>query len=69
MFGIEPLTPAYGRVYTSLKAAQYDFDLDKDFKTSMGQYINKPQLTVDKVRVRYGKRLEKTGFLECKKKT
>lgn len=44
MFGTLPLGPAYGRDYSSRAAAQKDFDLDKDFTTAGGQYINKTQL-------------------------
>jgi hypothetical protein len=44
MFGIEPLSPAYGRKYTSKAAAQADFDANKDFTSCFGQYINKEQL-------------------------
>jgi hypothetical protein len=44
MFGTLPLGPAYGRDYSSVKAAQIDFDLDKDFTTASGQYINRAQL-------------------------
>ena len=45
LYGIEPLTAALGRSYTSIKVAQQDFNLGKEFKTVNGQYINKAELT------------------------
>jgi len=68
MFGLEPLTPAYGRDYKSLKAIQTDFDCNKDFKTAGGQYINKPQIVelgITRIRCRFGNLL-RTDFLEVK---
>ena len=44
MFGILPLTPAYGRNPKSRKAAQADLDAGLDWRTPSGQYINRPQL-------------------------
>jgi hydroxymethylpyrimidine pyrophosphatase-like HAD family hydrolase len=44
MFGISPLTPAYGRDYKSAKALKEDFEADKDFVTADGRYINKSQI-------------------------
>ena len=42
------LTPAYGRDYTSKKAAVADFVADKDFEDqsfdATGRYINRPQI-------------------------
>ena len=58
LYGIEPLTGAYGRSYTSIKAAQADFNADKDFRMCGGGYVNKPQLVeigVTMVDFRYGK--------------
>lgn len=58
MFGIIPLTPAYGRDYKSKAEIKTDLDADKDFKTATGQYINKSQLVglkLKSVTVRYGK--------------
>ena len=66
LFGLEPLQPAYGRDYKSLKQAQIDFNADKDFATAMGQYINKPQvvdMNMSQIRVRYDSN-RKTGFLK-----
>ena len=68
MFGVAPLTPAYGRDYKSLKTAQADFDADKDFNTAMGQYVNKPQLRnmgLKQIQVHFSK-LRKTGMLKVK---
>ena len=44
LYRIEPLLPAYGRKYISAADAQKDFDANKDFRTPLGQYINKTQL-------------------------
>ena len=68
LFGIEPLTPAYGRDYTSKKALLADFDKDKDFLMPSGVPINKAQLVqmgVKRIRVRYAK-LRKTDVIEVK---
>lgn len=57
LYGIEPLTGALGRFYTSIKVAQQDFNLGKEFKTSGNQYINKAELArmgVIMVDFRYG---------------
>ena len=40
MFGIEPLTPAFGRDYKSKKAAQADLDSGLDFRCIDGRYID-----------------------------
>lgn len=56
MYGITPLTPAYGREYKSKAAVQADIDADRDFLTSDGKPINKEQLArlgLKKVEVRY----------------
>ena len=68
MFGVEPLTPAYGRDYKSKREAQADFDADKDFMCASGQYTNRADLAQmypgkKKYRVRY-KRLTQVGFVE-----
>ena len=59
MFGISPLTAAYGRSYRSKAEIQKDLDGNKDFMTSGGQYINKEQLLEampgHEINVRYGK--------------
>lgn len=68
MYGVAPLTPAYGRDYKSLKAAQADFDADKDFNTAMKQYVNRPQikeLGLKQIQVHFDK-LRKTGMLKVK---
>lgn len=44
MFGITPLTPAYGRDYKNRAQVRQDLDASKDFLAANGQYINKPQL-------------------------
>ena len=44
MFGVLPITPAYGRAPNSRKAAQADLNNDLDWRASNGQYINRPQL-------------------------
>ncbi len=44
MFGLSPLSPAYGRDYASPKAAQADFDNGRDFMTAAGQYVGKLEL-------------------------
>jgi len=69
MFGISPLTPAYGRTYNSLKAVQDDFDAGKDFNTPFSGYINKEQLLgkTASIQVRYGKNLSKTAMLKVAK--
>lgn len=68
MFGLEPLTPAYGRDYKSLKAVQDDFDKDKDFMTPSGRATNRRDLVQmhpdkKKFRVRY-KRLTMVNFVK-----
>ena len=72
MFGVEPLLPAYGRVYNSLKAVQDDLDGGKDFRTPAGSYISLKELAsmgVTQIMCRYGKNgLTKTGMLKIKPK-
>ena len=58
MFGVTPLTPAYGRDYKSKKAVEADFNANLDFVTASGQYINKPQIVemgLKRVEIRYKK--------------
>lgn len=43
-FGLTPLTPAYGRDYTTAEAARSDLLAGKDFVTPSGRYINKAGL-------------------------
>ncbi len=67
MFGVSPITPAYGRDYKNLKEAQADLDADKDFMCLNG-YINRPQLVelgLRKIQVHF-KRKTKTGMLVVK---
>ena len=71
MFGITPLTPAYGRDYKSLALLKADLLAGKDFKTAEGRYINLPQLLelgLSSVQVRYGKGLTKTNVVALKGK-
>ena len=66
MFGVSPITPAYGREYKSLKAAQESLDRGEDFMTPFGQYVGVAELRtlkMSKIQVRYGKGLTKTGIL------
>jgi len=44
LFGISPLTPAYGRDYTNKKTLLEDFNANKDFLTALGKPINKEQI-------------------------
>ena len=69
LYGIEPIQAAYGRSYTSIKAAQADFDNDLDFIMANGSYVNKPQLVemgVTMIDFRYGKGNTKKDCLKCK---
>ena len=64
MFGILPLTPAYGRDYKKKADVLKDWNDNKDFKTSAGQYINREQFaTMDElpksnITIRYNKLTE-----------
>lgn len=65
LHGVEPLLPAYGRDYKSLREAQADLDAGRDFATPGHGYIGRQELLrmgVVKIRVRYRK-LTQTGFL------
>ena len=69
MFGVSPLTPAYGRDYKSLKALESDFNDLKDFKTPDGQAINKTDLLglkMTTIRVRWAN-IQKTAVIQIKK--
>lgn len=44
MFGLTPIIPAYGRDYASAKAAQADFDANKDFRAANGRYCSKADI-------------------------
>lgn len=69
LFGIEPLSPAYGAVYMSEKDAQEALDAGKDFSTPMSGYISKHDLLekgVKEIGCRYGKRLEKKTVLKVR---
>lgn len=66
MFGVAPLTPAYGRDYRTLREAQAHLDAGKDFVAATGQYIGLAELQhlgLREVRVRFA-RLTKTGVLK-----
>lgn len=68
MLGLEPLTPAYGRDYRSLRAAQADLDAGRDFQTPAGPYVGIEELRrigVRSIGLRYG-RLRKYGVLRVK---
>jgi hypothetical protein len=58
------VTPAYGRDYTTAKAAKADWNADKDFReTATGSYINKSgaaRLGLS-VTIRYAKSLTVTS--------
>lgn len=70
MFGILPLTPAYGRDYRSAKAVKEAFEKNLDFKTASGQYINlvniiddiakNPDKWPDEITIRYNKLMSVT---------
>lgn len=67
MFDVEPLVPAYGRDYKSIKQVQADFDAGKDFRTASGQHINKDDLKsmfphLKQIRARFNKFTD-TNFL------
>jgi len=73
MFGVIPLSGAYGRRYTSRAKAQVDLDAGKDFRTPMGQYINREDLIKrcgmkpgTKIEVRLGKNDERSAILTIK---
>lgn len=61
------LTPAYGRDYSSLKAAQADFDLGKDF--TVNSHLGSTKCSIrdfhgkGRIQVRYKNRSE-IGFLK-----
>ncbi len=40
MFGIEPLTPAYGRDYECAAQVKYDLERGTDFVCANGQYCS-----------------------------
>lgn len=56
---------AYGRSYTTLKAAKEDWATNKDFRSTEGPYVNKTdaeRMNLS-VNVRYGKNLGNVGTL------
>lgn len=58
MFGILPLSPAFGQDFPSKKEVEKDFNDNKDFRTSTGHSINKEQikgLNMKRVDVMYQK--------------
>jgi hypothetical protein len=63
MFGVMPLTPAYGRDYTSLGALMKDWEAGKDFVTVSGQYCSKRDFKYrELIQVRYNKQREVGEF-------
>ena len=67
MYG-EPLLPAYGRDYKSLREVQEAFDADVDFLTAQKLATKMSELRemhpgVKKFRVRY-KKLQETGYVK-----
>lgn len=68
MFGVTPLSPAYGRDYKFKAEVVADFDAGKDFSTPFKGYINKAQvveLGLPRVEVRYAKQ-RKSCIVEVK---
>jgi hypothetical protein len=58
------VTPAYGRDYTTAKAAKADWKDGKDFReTSTGSYVTKAEAEAQglSVTIRYGKLLKVTS--------
>jgi len=58
MFGVIPLSPAYGRDYKNVADIKIDFDNGKDFLTPSGRYINKSDIQNMKytsIEVRYNR--------------
>jgi hypothetical protein len=53
MFGIMPLSPAYGRDYKSKAAVLEDWHNGKDFKTCSGQYCSRRDFIGKEVTIRY----------------
>ncbi len=74
MFGIEPLTPAYGKDYESIAQARYDLFEGKDFKTANGQYCSirdLRRLGMKTVQVRFHRGLmgyERTGVVNLEQR-
>ncbi|MEM4325931.1 MAG: hypothetical protein QXU40_01370 [Candidatus Pacearchaeota archaeon] len=76
MFGIFPLSPAYGRDYKSAKEVKEAFEKNVDFKTAFGQYINltniidyqkkNPENWPDEIPIRYNK-LQNVTLVSIKK--
>lgn len=63
MFGITPLSPAYGRDYKSVKAVKADWEAGKDFRTASGQMCSIRDFgPADRLEVRYNK-LTKLTFV------
>lgn len=59
------VTGAYGRQYATLKEAKQDWQLNKDFRSTVGPYVNKSDAEKMKLNVvvRYGKNLTRVGTL------
>lgn len=63
MFGVTPLSPAYGRDYKSAKAVKDDWQVGRDFRTVSGQMCSIQDFgPEDKLEVRYA-RLTKLTFV------
>lgn len=59
------VTGAYGRTYTKLNEAKLDWLADKDFRSTIGPYVNMTDAEryLFNVVLRYGKNNEKLGTL------
>lgn len=59
------VTGAYGRTYSTVKAALADWNIGRDFHLTVGAYINKEEAENYNlgVVVRYGKNNERVGTL------
>lgn len=69
---VSTIIPAYGRDYTSMKAAKADFMANKDFVIADlfnpydGKYVNRSQLgDQDTVQIRFH-RLTRCGIAKCR---
>jgi hypothetical protein len=60
MFGVFPLSPAYGRDYKSAKEVEADFLAGKDFATASGQYCSFRDFPGQSVEIRYAKQRKVT---------
>ena len=58
MFGVFPLTPAYGRVFTARAAALESLTSGQDWRCANGQYASIRDFAGQTIMFRYGKRLQ-----------